>query len=83
MRWVSSRSLHAATRTVAGVSQECSLRPRMKGACKMGSHCRDGVAKKVRRRTGRVRFRLTGLEKAVLEGFELHDGLASGDSGEV
>lgn len=49
----------------------------------MGSHCRDGVAKKVRRRTGRVRFRLKGLEKAVLEGFELHDGLASGDSGEV
>jgi hypothetical protein len=83
MRWVSSRSLHAATRTVAGVSQGCSLRPRMKGVCQMGSHCRDGVAKKVCRRTERVRFRLTGLEKAVLEDSELHDGLASGDGGKV
>lgn len=49
----------------------------------MGSHCLDGVAKKVCRRTERVRFGLTGLGKVVLEGFELHDGLASGDGGKV
>lgn len=49
----------------------------------MGSHCQDGVAKEACRRTERIQFRLTGLAKAVLEEFELHDGLASGDGGEV
>ena len=49
----------------------------------MGSHCRDGAAKKVCRRTQRVRLRLAGLEKAFLEDFQLHDGLARGDGGEV
>ena len=49
----------------------------------MGSHCWDGAAKKVCHRTERIRFRLTGLEKAVLEDSKLHDGLARGDGGEV
>lgn len=49
----------------------------------MGSHYQDGVAKKIYCRTERVRFSLTGLEKAVLEDIKLHDGLASGDGGEV
>lgn len=49
----------------------------------MDSHRRDGAAKNVCRRTQRVRFGLAGLEKAFLEDFQLHDGLASGDSGEV
>jgi hypothetical protein len=43
----------------------------------------DAAAKKLCCRTQRMRFRLAGLEKGFLEDFQLHDGLASGDGGEV
>ena len=39
MRRVSSMSFHAATRTVAGVSQGCGLWSSMEGARTRGSHC--------------------------------------------
>lgn len=49
----------------------------------MGSHNWHGIAKKVFCIKTWVRFSLTGLEEAVLEDFELQDGLASRDGGEV